>query len=283
MDAPHWYPNLPQGCSNCHDIHGPDDKVCADCHTDTPNLQDPTVIQAPAVGTHSSAVIGSNKYGTWSIVCGNCHDQHGSDQVSGSNGPYANYPALVEGTFSGHTVDTVLVAGSDELWSFNVSGLTINNPDWSDPASWGAKTGPDRGLILWQKRQNCTSGQCWYGFVVKEATVDNIIVRVDPYYAPFDLSLGFYIHYGQLIDDYIYPYGSGSRVEVFFDGPSTMANDESGTGQDPTPNGICQVCHTQTTHWRNDGSLSNHFSGWNCTMCHPHEQGFKADPPLLCP
>ena len=271
IDQPHWYPTLSQGCASCHNMHAYS-LTCIDCHTDTPDLTDPRIVQAPSEATHSSAAIGSNKYGTWSIVCGNCHDQHGSGQV-------ATYTPLVQGTFSSYSVDTVLIPDNDVLWAFEVSDLTINDPGWNDPAKWSAKTGPDRGLILWVKQQ---SGS-WYSIIVKEATLDTIIGRGDPYYAPFDLTQGFEIHYGQFIDDDIYPYGGNTSVGVYFNGPSTMANDESGTGLDPTPNGICQVCHTQTTHWLNDGSLSNHFSGWNCTMCHPHEQGFKADPPLLCP
>jgi hypothetical protein len=79
------------------------------------------------------------------------------------------------------------------------------------------------------------------------------------------------------------PDGNGifRPVIVNFTGPSSLADDESGTGIDPTPDGVCQVCHTQTLHWRSNGSLADHFSGWNCILCHPHEKGFKADPPQL--
>jgi hypothetical protein len=34
--------------------------------------------------------------------------------------------------------------------------------------------------------------------------------------------------------------------------------------------GACQVCHTTTTYWRNDGSGNDHYPGQNCTVCHPH-------------
>ncbi len=46
--------------------------------------------------------------------------------------------------------------------------------------------------------------------------------------------------------------------------------------------GICEVCHTTTNHFRNDGTApqQNHENlggkaGTNCTDCHPHSNGFK--------
>ena len=47
-------------------------------------------------------------------------------------------------------------------------------------------------------------------------------------------------------------------------------------------NGICQGCHTQTDHFRNDGGGSDPFhanmslvEGADCTECHKHEDGFR--------
>jgi hypothetical protein len=56
-------------------------------------------------------------------------------------------------------------------------------------------------------------------------------------------------------------------------GPNSFADG------DATIDGICEVCHTQTNHWRNDGSLAGQgahigLKGSNCTNCHPHNQGF---------
>ena len=43
----------------------------------------------------------------------------------------------------------------------------------------------------------------------------------------------------------------------------------------PPYNGICQSCHTQTTHHRNDASGDHtHNAGSNCLSCHPHTSGF---------
>ena len=121
----------------------------------------------------------------------------------------------------------------------------------------------------------------YQGYVSYEVirTTNNSITIGENYrmFPPSDHPLNAQLIYGMLIRNEV----NGTSVKAA--GPSTMANDESGTGTDPTPNGICQVCHTQTIVWRNDGSFANHFSGWKCTLCHPHEEGFKADPPLLCP
>jgi predicted CXXCH cytochrome family protein len=38
--------------------------------------------------------------------------------------------------------------------------------------------------------------------------------------------------------------------------------------------GICQSCHTNTIHHRNDGTDPHHQQGQNCTGCHPHGAGF---------
>jgi len=42
-------------------------------------------------------------------------------------------------------------------------------------------------------------------------------------------------------------------------------------------NGICEVCHTQTNHHRNDGSAprQDHNNGVDCTACHEHLEGFQ--------
>jgi hypothetical protein len=45
---------------------------------------------------------------------------------------------------------------------------------------------------------------------------------------------------------------------------------------DNTYDGVCEVCHTLTSHHRNDGSdNTEHFDGSNCTVCHPHTSEFS--------
>jgi len=74
------------------------------------------------------------------------------------------------------------------------------------------------------------------------------------------------------------PEKTGTRPVKFTaaTGPDSFAD---GVGE---VNGICEVCHTKTSHWRNDGSLAGMgvhtgLAGSNCMSCHPHDKGFKAD------
>ncbi|MEW6427257.1 MAG: CxxxxCH/CxxCH domain-containing protein [Thermodesulfobacteriota bacterium] len=62
-------------------------------------------------------------------------------------------------------------------------------------------------------------------------------------------------------------------------GPRNLAYNENSSpvtyaafGADPTPTGICQICHTATNHWRADGSGADHNNGMICTSCHSHEK-----------
>jgi hypothetical protein len=49
---------------------------------------------------------------------------------------------------------------------------------------------------------------------------------------------------------------------------------------DAVYDGICEVCHTQTEHHRNDGTAPDmpHNNGQDCTTCHAHIDGFNLDP-----
>jgi predicted CXXCH cytochrome family protein len=50
--------------------------------------------------------------------------------------------------------------------------------------------------------------------------------------------------------------------------------DEDGNG---IYDGICEVCHTQTTHHQNDGGGSSHYPGSTCVACHVHSSGFEVE------
>lgn len=54
--------------------------------------------------------------------------------------------------------------------------------------------------------------------------------------------------------------------------------------------GVCQVCHTKTMYWTNNGSKTGGgHGGDNCTECHQATNGFPIpvplppSPPLVCP
>jgi len=42
----------------------------------------------------------------------------------------------------------------------------------------------------------------------------------------------------------------------------------------PNYDGICEICHTQTEYYRNDGTGDEHQVGENCLNCHSHKNGF---------
>jgi predicted CxxxxCH...CXXCH cytochrome family protein len=67
------------------------------------------------------------------------------------------------------------------------------------------------------------------------------------------------------------------RQDVIFTGPADFAKNDglAAGGNDSTPNGICQVCHLNTSHWRRDGSQGDHYNGQQCTNCHDHTTGFQ--------
>lgn len=159
-----------------------------------------------------------------------------------------------------------------------MTDVHIYDPAWEYPATWGEKTSSERGLLfVWYNR--VINKYHWYEVISTTEAIET------PYYPPTitinspdfpriprfnpDPILAKLV-YGMLIKNEV------NETSVKFGGPMTMANDESGTGIDPTPNGICQVCHENISAWNSSGSGANHFNGWACIACHPFEQGFSS-------
>jgi hypothetical protein len=66
---------------------------------------------------------------------------------------------------------------------------------------------------------------------------------------------------------------SGTKAVVFLDNDPPAPWDYA--DGDSTYDGICEVCHTNTGHHRNDGSdNTEHFDGDDCIVCHHHDQQF---------
>jgi hypothetical protein len=71
---------------------------------------------------------------------------------------------------------------------------------------------------------------------------------------------------------------AGARTVKF------IANTGANSFADGDPDkidGICEICHTDTTAWHNDGTLAGStahtgLKGSDCTRCHPHTEGFRA-------
>jgi hypothetical protein len=155
-----------------------------------------------------------------------------------------------------------------------------------------AKTFDGCGMLFMPYRQSP-----YYSFMIYSVT-DNgsgtgtIIVKGDVgcFTGPY-AGIEFTIAYGQALNQVITYEGSSIGENVlFFDNTSdavsvyvsdyaadntsddpaddtySFAHDDGfgsvGEINDSIPNGICQVCHTDTRHWRNDGSKAeNYYSG----------------------
>lgn len=264
-DAPHQVTNA-IGCSDCHSYGDfPVDDACLSCHiNDTGGGY--SKLAAPKVLTHSSANT-STKYGTWSKLCKNCHQPHTQQQRE----LYGAGSYLVTGTITSATRNI-----PQNTVTYGYNNMAAQKAEWADYTKWGRKSantssGNERGLILFPNLANTTLSA-----EIISATATSMVVRGYP--GTVAVGSSFAIVYGQQIS----ASADGKPVKMFNNtGANSFAHDESSTGTDPTPDGICQVCHTQTTAWRTDGTLSGigvHTgqNGANCVICHPHEEGFKA-------
>ncbi|MDA8159761.1 MAG: cytochrome c3 family protein [Desulfobacteraceae bacterium] len=251
------------------------DGVCNSCHG-------PGGAQFQKV-SHSSVSMGSAHnatLGDWSTKCVDCHNPHLQQQLSWlpatatfGDGTRAGGLYLVEGTISGITDN-----------GNGTTTITYTNADaaspWADTSRWTAKEGTaGRGLIL---TLGYTTGERTYEIVAASASAPipstvpgtgagSITVQngTDTVPATYN-GTNFGIIYGQLIKSSINTPNSGAKSVQFFD-PQNGGYVSSAA----TPTGICQVCHTKTTYWRNDGSLNIHNVGSVCTSCHNIAAGFK--------
>lgn len=190
---------------------------------------------------------------------------------------------------------------------YTTETLTINDPAWSDISQWANKTGPERGLILHYMTPNpepMPVGNPANPVLIKRSIYENIITdawnNVDGtssiavrgasniygtypwlYKNPSTEIKGeFRIYYGQSVTSSLkVDMTTGERKEVVFLSRQDAANNDGlgDLGSDSTPNGICQVCHTQTNYWRADGTGTEHNTGRDCLGCHDHGDGFKAN------
>lgn len=265
LDAPHNQTNA-FACADCHAASQyPVDDVCLACHINDTGAGF-SRLNAPKVLTHSSENT-STKYGTWTQLCKDCHQPHTQNQreLNGS----ATY--LVTGTITKATRNVAL-----NQVTYDYNNMTALKAEWADFTKWGHKSsnqagGNGRGLILFPNVAN-------FGLSAEIISATATQITVQGYPGTVAVGSSFAIVYGQHMSG-----TSGGRAVRFYNnsGANSFAYDESATGTDSTPDGICQVCHTQTGHWRTDGTLAgigvhSGQNGANCVTCHPHEQGFKA-------
>jgi hypothetical protein len=260
-DYPHnFVQNASCNTGTCHSAYGggsgPDYKLgdisCLFCHDGT----DPAgSLPAPTVASHSSATT-STKYGTWAMKCIDCHHEH----------LQAQYWAYGEASY--------VVSGISDPGGITEYTLTMTGAGW-EPDSLA-------GMVLFPNVEDLYADYSNYGIIGN--TADTITVK-----GPMSLDGGgwdtpigtgnkrFAVTYGKAIS-HIVPDepGNGGLTQKpvrFFrsEGANSFADG------DATYDGICEACHTKTSHHRNNGAApyQSHFNGSRCTTCHPHDNGFK--------
>ncbi|MEW6429006.1 MAG: hypothetical protein AB1568_13330, partial [Thermodesulfobacteriota bacterium] len=224
--------------------------LCLGCHDGASS--------APKMLLHSANVINGRLAG-WTTQCTDCHDPHFQGQLD-NHLTDADALYLVKGSIVNVSVDH-----SDPAHPRSTIGYAgaVNQPGWSDPGKWSAKTTSGRGLIFVADRQHPQAT-----FEVIAATSATITVAGNLYETGYGSTFG--IIYGQLIRNRVLlPSGETRQVKFFLTGKGYVD-----TTANPTT-GICQVCHTQTLYWRQDGSNATHNVGVNCSGCHKTAEGFK--------
>lgn len=278
IDAPHNESNN-VSCGSCHGQgllnspfwggSGSYDQICLNCHTASSGPY--TETNAPLVKTHSSQNT-SDQYGEWSRECRNCHDPHYQKQKIYRNTDAGNL-YLATGTI------TLYVYNGDGTSTLTYSSITYKS-------GWGAsklldkteKGGNDkRSTVLFPNVKKL--GYSYPIIAVDTPTANTITVKgnVTPVYQYISSST-FAALYGQYIKEVIDVSGFLKAVKFFDKEGTNLFADGDGTYD-----GICEVCHTQTEHFRNvsgapdqnHSNLGSDVPGANCMTCHLHIEGFK--------
>jgi len=276
LDFPHVPSNaiLPDiSCLSCHDLHGsagsllkaaapnPDmggdnteaNNLCWSCHTG-PAL-------APYRVPHSSDQI-SDQYGTWNIECKDCHNPHNQPQIQ----TFGTEAFLATGTLTAVT-------------SSANSTLTDSSAAWTVDEHAGRVVFPDANA---RDRRGIPIGDLSYRILSNTGTTLTLDGVINTAYVAAGDTYG--IVYGKIIRNEIQAPADSSWKQVKFfaaTGANSFADD------DATLDGVCQVCHTKTGHFKNDGTGADQMhtnadrgditgtAGENCTeKCHLHIGGF---------
>jgi hypothetical protein len=291
IDAPHNESNYVE-CGSCHGDgilesvfwggSGTYDRICTDkCHT--VSFCPYTDLYAPAVVTHKDSD------NTELAECRTCHDPHYQKQKNYKstdwNNLYLAYGIITSFEYNDpddFNADGLDPDGNGKTYSdpelSHTSVLTYSSITYKTGTGWDAeripgKTEECRHSILFPNVKKL--GYSYPVIAVDEGshtiTVKGDVTSVYQYITTSD----FAVMYGQFIKDYI----NGKTVK-FFD--QTGIN--SFADGDTAYNGVCEVCHTQTKHYRNNGGAPDQdhsniggANGSNCSRCHGHKGNFRHD------
>ncbi len=294
-DPPH-NPDSDVDCGDCHgealfstdpgsmtpeQLKDAYNNMCKRCHTSAAGSYHGTA--APVVGAHNDTIVQGSF--TFDTSCIDCHHPHyQSDQFWYGRKYYGSEYRLFTGQGS---VTSTLTNPTRTVITYNPATLSPKSGsswDTSGPpdndvevglANLAAKTTSGRGAAFLPNTASPYNSHMIESIdtAAKTITVKGTVSSV--------ATAGFAIAYGQVVKrDLPLATASGNTV-ILLDrtGQYSYAHSDGlgAGGKDSTVTGICQVCHTQTGHWRNtpDAARDNHFSGENCMNCHQHLTGFK--------
>ena len=279
IDPPHNGKNsltMTISCTSCHyDTAGPTpswatqptttdetyyNNLCTSCHMPSQMTDSRYVVK-----THSSQNT-SGKYTAWTVECRRCHNPHLQDQISSY--PTDSTAILATGTIVSYTQVPVSSLQSTIIVS---AGLTPNA--WIDHILVPNVAYPTK---MYHIRSNTNNS------ITVSGAIDGRYAKPGNTYA---------IRYGKMVRSEIGLPSGGMKTVKFF-GASGMSS--FGTSTDPANmTSICQVCHVNTASFNNAGTLEGPGhpalqAGRDCTVCHRHTAGFKAEcgschgnPPLI--
>jgi len=266
------------GCFSCHDLASSEPKLLPPLGHTPVDLDDTTANtlcwgchdggttppKGPYVLTHSSLTT-SNKYGDWTVECWVCHNQHLQDQVK----TYGMASYVYTGTVTGVTATQIKVTAAS--WTVDqYAGYVVVPNTATDKINYNYK------IIRNTSNTLTVRGPINLTYAAIGNTVgisDSKLIRTSINLADISTTGVSKIGFNGGV-----PFKpTGIKTVKFFKptGPNSFAD---GVGD---VDGICEVCHDLTDHWRNDGTLSGvglhtGMKGTNCIGCHSHAKGFKA-------
>ncbi|MEW6217978.1 MAG: hypothetical protein AB1634_00405 [Thermodesulfobacteriota bacterium] len=254
IDYPHYQPSG-VGCDSCHYIAEEPPAWVSHVAQDIDDTPSNNLcwschndVRAQFVEPHS-ALTTSTRYGTtWSVECRTCHWPHHQLQPR----TYGAASHVAAGSSTALTANSLSLAGAGWIPNSFAGYLLIPN-----------------------------TSQLSYSYRITTSTSDTVWVEPAMDLSKAAVGNPFAIVYGKLVKNSLATPNSGTKTVRLFrrEGPNSFADG------DATYDGVCEVCHTQPSHFRNNGAapdqLHNNLNGWqggNCILCHTHANGFGHGP-----
>jgi predicted CXXCH cytochrome family protein len=233
-------------------------------HTDTESVQCTTC--------HTAANIDDTAGTNFNDTCLGCHDGNQAVYVATHSQLKCNtchWPHSLE-QFRKYGSPAYVFSGTSDAAGITATTLTMTGAGWTGDQY--------QGFILIPNLANN-----FYSYKIAGNTGDTLTIngQIDLVEVT-DGNTNFAIVYGKLVKGQISTPNSGLKPVKFFRNKNDGPNLNSFADGDPACDGVCEVCHTQTDHFRNDGNgpdqlhtnIDGGQAGKDCIDCHKHEDGF---------